>query len=59
VTGYVLKGLGARVRVPVRKRMLYSALRPDRFWGPARLPIEWVPRAFSAGLKLPVREADH
>jgi hypothetical protein len=27
--------------------------------GPAQLPIQWVPRALSTGIKRPGREADH
>jgi hypothetical protein len=53
-TGCGLDGRGVGVRVPVGARLISSARRPDRFWGPP-----WVPGALSPGVKRPGREADH
>jgi hypothetical protein len=32
---------------------------PDRLWGSAQIPNQWVPGAPSSGVKQPERESDH
>jgi hypothetical protein len=54
-TGYGLDDLRAGIRVPVES----SPRHPDRLWGPTQPPIQWVPGAFSPGVKRQEREADH
>jgi hypothetical protein len=56
--GYELDDRGVGVRVPVGSRMFSSPRRPDHF-GSTQPPIQWVPGAFSPGVKRPGREADH
>jgi hypothetical protein len=49
---------GVRVRVPVESRILYTARRPARLWGPPNLLSNGYWGALSPGVKLPGREAD-
>jgi hypothetical protein len=59
-TGYGLGDRGVGVRDPVGSRIFSSPCRPDQLWGPPNQPpIEWVPGAFSLGVKRQGCEADH
>jgi hypothetical protein len=56
-TGYRLDDQGIRVRVPGGKNFHFS-MSSRLALGPTQLPIQWVPRALSPGVKRPGREAD-
>jgi hypothetical protein len=56
-TTYGLDNRGVGVRVPVRSRIFSTSSRPAL--GSTQPPIQWVPGALTAGVKLPGREADH
>jgi hypothetical protein len=51
------RGVGVRVPVAATIFLFFTSSRPA-LW-PTQPPIQWVPRAFSPGVKRPGREADH
>jgi hypothetical protein len=57
-TSYGLDDRGVGVRVPVGSIIFSSPDRPDRLRC-TQPPIQWVPGAFSPGVKRPGREVDH
>jgi hypothetical protein len=59
VTDYGLDDRGVGVRVPVGSRILFFHVIKKQALGLMQPPIQWVPGAFSLGLKRPGREADH
>jgi hypothetical protein len=58
-TDYGLDDRGVGVRVSEEARILYSPGRPYRLLRPTQFSIQWVPGAFSPGIKRPGREVDH
>jgi hypothetical protein len=54
-TGY---GLDARGLIPGRGKVFFS-ITSEQALEPTQRPVQWVPRALSAGVKRPEREADH
>jgi hypothetical protein len=58
-TGYGLDDQWVGVRVPVRVTNFLFSTSSRPALGSTWPPIQWVPRAFSQGVKRPGREADH
>jgi hypothetical protein len=56
-TGYGLDDREFWIRVPVGSRIFSTSSRPAL--GPTQPPIQWVPGAFSLGVKRRGRKADH
>jgi hypothetical protein len=58
-TGYELDDRGVGIRVSVKTRIFTSPCCQKLALGSTRPPIQWVPRAFSPGVKRQGHEADH
>jgi hypothetical protein len=52
-------GLRGRSSSHGRAQFFFFSTSSRPALGPTQLPIQWVPRALSAGVKWPGREADH
>jgi hypothetical protein len=56
VAGYELDGLDS---IPCKGKRLFYSTESRPALGPTHGPIQWVPGAFSLGLKWPGHEAHH
>jgi hypothetical protein len=56
---YGLDDRGSRVRFPGRMGIFLFTTASRMALGPIQPPFQWVPGAFSLGVKRPGREADH
>jgi hypothetical protein len=57
--GYGLDDRGSRVRLPAGAGIFFFTTASRKILGPTQSRIQWVPGAFSLGVKRPDCEADH